>query len=93
MQYFSHCVAPLPVINDQSLNLEDQDYGPEAIFSEKKVTPKYGAIRCIDLQESPYNQPPSSVTTPLKARSHIPTRLNSWVGSLSVRICDRGLQQ
>ena len=29
----------------------------------------------------------------LKARSHIPTRLNSWVGSLSVHIWDRGLQQ
>ena len=28
-----------------------------------------------------------------KARSHIPTRLNSWVGSLSVGIWDRALQQ
>ena len=29
----------------------------------------------------------------LKARSHIPTRLNSCVGSVSVGICDQGLQQ
>ena len=29
----------------------------------------------------------------LKGRSHIPTRLNSRVGSLSVCIWDRGLQQ
>ena len=29
----------------------------------------------------------------VKPRSHIPTRLNSWVGSLSVGIWDRGSQQ